>query len=143
MLAGVYLGSVLLALIRAICGNPDCNNKDALCSIGLNLLSSVLKRLGIPPVVFIAVSVVKNAFYLWNHASWVGRPGWLDRWLATPMIPKVHHANHPQPADCNYGQLLIEWDRLFGSYAQLEREPNPGFVKTRYDYIHLIAQLGG
>lgn len=235
ILATVYFGSVILERLWAIHGNPDYNNKDALASIGLNLLSSVLKMglgvifpivvyvlvydnlrlfdgvppllaiaiaflvhdlsyywehrlghrvgllwafhaihhssnefnhstaargffldglprplfdsvaalLGVPPVVFIAVSVAKNAFGIWNHASYVGRLGWLDRWLATPMIHKVHHANQPQYIDRNYAQVLIVWDRLFGTYAAVEEEPNPGLVKPVHDYNPVTAQFAG
>jgi len=42
ILGGVYFGSVILERIWAIKGNPDYDNADALCSIGLNLISSVL-----------------------------------------------------------------------------------------------------
>ncbi|QUL38802.1 sterol desaturase family protein [Erythrobacter sp. JK5] len=42
ILASVYFGSVILERLWAIRGNPDYNNKDALCSIGLNLMSSVI-----------------------------------------------------------------------------------------------------
>lgn len=235
VLAAVYFGSITLERIWAIRGNPGYNNRDALCSIGLNLLSNVLQLaftvivpiavyvlvydhlrifaplplpaaiviafvvhdlsyywehrlghrvgllwafhaihhssnafnhttaargfvldglprplfdsvaalLGVPPVVFIAVSVLKNAFGIWNHASWVGRLGWLDRWFATPMIHKVHHAKQPQYIDRNFGQVLILWDRLFGTYAAVGEEPNPGLVKPSYDYNPLTAQFVG
>lgn len=235
VLAGAYFGSVIAERIWAMRRNPDYNNMDALCSIGLNLLSSVLQLLvgivipiaiyvlvydklrlvegmpllaaipiafvvhdlsyywehrlghrvgllwafhaihhssnefnhstaargffldglprpvfdsvaallGVPPVVFIAVSVVKNVFGIWNHASWVGRLGWLDRWLATPMIHKVHHANQPQYIDRNYSQVLIVWDRLFGTYVEVGEAPNPGLVKPTYDFNPLTAQFVG
>lgn len=42
ILGGVYFGSVILERIWAIRGNPDYDNRDALNSIGLNLMSSVL-----------------------------------------------------------------------------------------------------
>ncbi|MEE4349581.1 MAG: sterol desaturase family protein [Pacificimonas sp.] len=42
ILAGAYFGSVILERLWAIRGNPDYDNRDALNSIGLNLMSSVL-----------------------------------------------------------------------------------------------------
>ena len=235
VLAAVYFGSVILERIWAIRGNPDYDSKDALSSIGLNLLSNVLKLafgvlvplaiyvlvydnlrlfdtipllwaiviafvvhdlsyywehrfahrvgllwafhsihhssnefnhstaargfaldnlprpvfdsiaalLGVPPVVFIAVSVAKNAFGVWNHASYVGRMGWFDRWLATPINHKVHHANQPQYIDRNYSQVLILWDRLFGTFAEAGEEPTVGLVKPVHDYNPLTAQFVG
>lgn len=235
ILAGVYFGSVILERVWAIRGNPDYDDRDALASIGLNLLGSVLKLgfnvlvpvviyvlvyenfrlfelsalplallvaflvhdlsyywehrlghrvgllwafhaihhssnefnhstaargfvldglprpifdsvaaiLGVPPIVFFAVAVAKNAFGIWNHASYIGRLGWLDRWLATPMIHKVHHANQPQYIDKNYSQVFIGWDRLFGTYAPVVEEPVVGLVKPVHDNNPLTAQFAG
>ena len=42
ILAGIYFGSVIVERLWSIRGNPDYDNKDALNSIGLNLISSVL-----------------------------------------------------------------------------------------------------
>ncbi len=42
ILAVIYFGSVIVERLWSIQGNPDYDNKDALNSIGLNLISSVL-----------------------------------------------------------------------------------------------------
>jgi len=58
ILAGVYFGSVILERLWAIRGNPDYNNRDALCSIGLNLLANSINLaigLLIPFAIYIAV----------------------------------------------------------------------------------------
>jgi sterol desaturase/sphingolipid hydroxylase (fatty acid hydroxylase superfamily) len=99
--------------------------------------------LGVPPVVFLAMSIVKNAFGIWNHASYVGHLGWLEKWLATPLNHKIHHANQPQYIDKNYSQVLILWDRLFGSYAALDVQPVVGLVKPVHDNNPLTAQFAG
>ena len=235
ILAAVYFGSVILERLWAVRGNPDYDNRDALNSIGLNLMSSVLnlvigvlvplalyvlvydnlrlfehiplllaipvaflahefayywdhrlnhrvglfwafhaihhssnefnhstaargffldgqlKRLfavipaliGIDPLLYIAVSVVANAYGIWNHASYVPRLGWLDRVMMTPKMHKVHHANQPQYIDRNYSQVTLLFDRLFGSTAHIEEEPVVGLVKPVYDYNPLTAQFAG
>ncbi|WP_394271140.1 sterol desaturase family protein, partial [Qipengyuania sp.] len=43
----------------------------------------------------------------------------------------------------NYGQVLIVWDRLFGTYVEVGEEPNAGLVKPTYDYNPLSAQFVG
>ena len=235
ILAGVYFGLVILERLWALRGNPDYDNKDALNSIGLNLMSSVLnlviailiplaiyvavydnfrvfetiplwvaipvaflvhelayywdhrlahrvglfwafhaihhssnefnhstaargffldghlKKLfaviaafiGVDPIVYIAVSVLTNSFGIWNHASYVPRLGWLDRVLMPPKMHKVHHANQPQYIDRNYSQVTLLFDRLFGSTAHIDEEPNPGLVKPVYDYNPFTAQFAG
>ena len=99
--------------------------------------------IGIDPVVYIAVSVCTNAFGIWNHASYVPRLGWLDRVLMTPKMHKVHHANQPQYIDRNYSQVTLLFDRMLGSVAYIEEEPDPGLVKRVYDNNPLTAQFAG
>ncbi|ABC63224.1 sterol desaturase family protein [Erythrobacter litoralis] len=58
ILASVYFGSVIVERVWALWGNPDYDNKDALCSIGLNLISSVLNlviAILIPLALYVAV----------------------------------------------------------------------------------------
>ncbi len=99
--------------------------------------------IGVDPVVYIAVSVLTNAFGIWNHASYVPRLGRIDRFLMTPMMHKVHHANQPQYIDRNYSQVTLLFDRLFKSAAYIEEEPEPGLVKRVYDNNPFTAQFAG
>ena len=61
-------------------------------------------------------------FALLTHAN-LRLPGWLDTslgWLfATPALHHVHHSSSRAETDSNYGECLILWDRLFGSYRRL------------------------
>lgn len=99
--------------------------------------------IGIEPVIFIAVSVLTNAYGIWNHASYVPRLGWVDRVLMTPKMHKVHHANQPQYIDRNYSQVTLVFDRVFGSVAHIEDEPDPGLVKRVHDNNPFTAQFAG
>ncbi|NND44734.1 MAG: sterol desaturase family protein [Xanthomonadales bacterium] len=40
----------------------------------------------------------------------------------TPMIHRVHHSIHREEHDSNYGESLILWDKLFGSYRHPESD---------------------
>ncbi|MFN3988703.1 MAG: sterol desaturase family protein [Erythrobacter sp.] len=58
ILAAVYFGSVILERLWAIRSNPGYNNRDALCSIGLNLLANGINLaigLLIPFAIYVAV----------------------------------------------------------------------------------------
>ena len=99
--------------------------------------------MGVPIIVYVAVTVVKNLYGIWNHASYVGRLGWAERVFATPMNHKIHHANQPQYIDKNYSQVLIIWDRLFGSLATYDEEPVVGLVAPVRDNNPLTAQFAG
>jgi sterol desaturase/sphingolipid hydroxylase (fatty acid hydroxylase superfamily) len=99
--------------------------------------------LGVPPIVFFAVSALKNAFGIWNHASYVGDLGWMERVFATPRNHMVHHANQPQYIDKNFSQVLIVWDRLFGTFEPHNEAPVVGLVKQVKDNNPLTAQFAG
>lgn len=69
-----------------------------------------------------SLSVVLSQF---NHAN-IALPKWLDRTLSWFIVtPDMHHIHHHfvQPyTDTNYGNIFSVWDRLFGTYATMERE---------------------
>jgi len=59
-----------------------------------------------------------------THAN-IASPGGLDRLLSwvfvTPNMHKVHH-HYAQPlTDTNYGNIFSIWDRLFGTFAGIDR----------------------
>ena len=99
--------------------------------------------LGVSPAVYLSAIVVKNLFGIWNHASYVGDLGILEKILATPRNHKVHHANQPQYIDKNFSQVFIIWDRLFGTFAKYEEPPVVGLVKPVHDNNPLTAQFAG
>lgn len=73
------------------------------------------------------------------------------RLLATPANHRVHHGTESKYLDKNYGQVLIIWDSLFGTWQREEEEPIYGMVKPLESFsvwdIHtsgaqwLIAQM--
>lgn len=114
---------------------------DGLTRMPMEFVAALL--FGVPPVVYFAVAAAKNAFGIWNHASYVGRLGLLDAWVATPLNHKVHHATQPQYIDTNYSQVLVVWDRLFGTFARCKEPPIVGLVNPVHDNNPLTAQFAG
>ncbi len=58
-----------------------------------------------------------------THAN-IKMPKQIDRWLSyifvTPLMHKVHH-HYTQPlTDTNYGNIFSIWDRIFGTFAQVD-----------------------
>lgn len=99
--------------------------------------------LGVPPPAYLAVTVCKQIFGMWNHASYVRHLGMAEDILCTPLNHKIHHANQPEYIDMNYGQVLLLWDRLFGTRAIFAAEPVPGLVKPVHNTNPLKAQITG
>jgi sterol desaturase/sphingolipid hydroxylase (fatty acid hydroxylase superfamily) len=89
----------------------------------------LLAMLGVPFMMFIAAKFFANLWGIFNHTRIVHRMGFLENWLATPANHRVHHGTDIKYLDKNYGQVLIIWDRLFGSFQREEEEPIYGLVK--------------
>jgi sterol desaturase/sphingolipid hydroxylase (fatty acid hydroxylase superfamily) len=51
----------------------------------------------------------------------------------TPNLHHVHHHHELPYTDCNYGDVLSIWDRLFGTYTELEREKTVFGIDTHMD----------
>ena len=73
---------------------------------------------GAPVTAVIAAQAIAVAAGIWQHAD-ISFPR-LERVLSavviTPAIHRIHH--HPERSfhDSNYGELIILWDRLFGTF---------------------------
>ena len=85
--------------------------------------------IGTPFAMFIAAKFFGNLWGIFNHTRLIRRMGVLDEILATPANHRVHHGTEPKYLDRNYGQTLIIWDRLFGTFQREEEEPTFGLVK--------------
>ena len=78
--------------------------------------------LGFPPKA-IALSLGINLLYqFWIHTELIPKLGWLEYLFNTPSHHRVHHASNPEYIDRNYGGVLIIFDRLFGTYAEEQRD---------------------
>jgi len=51
----------------------------------------------------------------------------------TPNLHHVHHHHELPYTDCNYGDVLSIWDRLFGTYTELERDKTVFGIDTHMD----------
>lgn len=69
-----------------------------------------------------ALSLVATQF---SHAN-IRLPRKIDRaiswFIVSPDMHKVHHHYMLPYTDSNYGNIFSVWDRLFGTYMELERE---------------------
>lgn len=80
-----------------------------------------------------SLSVVLSQF---NHAN-IALPAWLDRALAwvvvSPDMHKVHHHYVLPYTDSNYGNVFSVWDRMFGTFMDMERARLVYGVDTHMD----------
>ena len=82
-----------------------------------------------------SMSVVLSQF---NHSNLV-LPEWLDKTLVyvicTPNMHHVHHHYRMPYSDLNYGNIFSFWDRMFGTYTEVDNSKLVYGVDT-----HMSAQ---
>ena len=98
---------------------------------------------GVSPFQYIAVQIFTNIFGIFQHTRLIKRLGPLEWLLATPSNHRVHHGADPEYLDRNYGEVLIVWDRLFGTYTPEGPEPTFGLTKNIGTYNPIWIELAG
>ncbi len=84
--------------------------------------------LGFPAPLVLATLALNLSYQFWLHTELIGKlPRPIECVFNTPAHHRVHHASNPEYLDCNYGGVLIVFDRIFGTL----REEKPG-VPIRY-----------
>ncbi|MDX5320443.1 MAG: sterol desaturase family protein, partial [Bacteroidota bacterium] len=74
-----------------------------------------------------------NQFYqFWLHTETIPKlPRWIEYIFVTPSHHRVHHASNIRYLDRNMGQVLILWDRLFGTFQSEVEEDKPNYGLTK------------
>ncbi|WP_066014523.1 sterol desaturase family protein [Endozoicomonas atrinae] len=81
--------------------------------------------LGIPPHVFLTVSLINLLYQYWVHTRHIPKLGWFELFFVTPSNHRVHHAKNRKYLDKNYGGVFIIWDRLFGTFIEEDESYEP------------------
>lgn len=89
---------------------------------------------GFDPRMLFALLAFDLHYQFFLHTEAVGRLGPLEWVLNTPAHHRVHHASNAEYLDCNYGGVLIVFDRMFGT-LRVERREEP----IRYGLAHPLG----
>ena len=83
--------------------------------------------LGVPASIFAVLGPIHLFMQLWYHTQLIGKLGLLEYVFVTPSHHRVHHAINDEYIDKNYGQILIVWDKIFGTFQAclLYTSPSP------------------
>lgn len=97
---------------------------------GTALFFAPLVWLGFAPAAVLGALAANLLYQFWLHATWIPRLGPFEGWLNTPSAHRVHHARNARYLDCNYGGVLVVFDRLFGTYVpeRADEPPRYGLV---------------
>jgi sterol desaturase/sphingolipid hydroxylase (fatty acid hydroxylase superfamily) len=99
-----------------------------------------LPLIGFHPIDILVVETISFFFAFAQHTTIIPKLGFLEWFLNTPSHHRVHHATNPQYIDKNYGNVLIIFDRLFGTFEEEQEEPVYGLKKNpvKRNFIHMI-----
>ena len=90
----------------------------------------VLPLLGFDPTIIAAAGVISTLWGIVGHTQIVGRLGFVEWIFNTPSHHRVHHGSNKQYIDKNYGNLLIIWDRMFGTFEPEKEKVKFGLVNN-------------
>lgn len=102
-----------------------------------------LVLLGTQEDVFTILGVLLSALGMLQHANIRMRtPWWLDRLVCTPAVHRLHHSRVRSESDRNFGNTVMLFDMLFGTYGAPDR-PAPDEVGIADDPVPrgFIAQV--
>ena len=84
----------------------------------------ILPILGLDPTIVVIAGVISTLWGVVGHTQIVDKLGPLEIIFNTPSHHRVHHGANKEYIDKNYGNLLIVWDKMFGTF-----EPERATVK--------------
>jgi sterol desaturase/sphingolipid hydroxylase (fatty acid hydroxylase superfamily) len=86
-------------------------------ALGHLFLTLPMVLLGMTGETFVAVTIVSDILARFNHSMLNWNFGWWGRWLVvSPLAHRVHHSPLPEHWDKNFGNSLLLWDRVFGTW---------------------------
>lgn len=109
------------------------------------LIYTPLVFLGFDPRLVVGLLALDLRYQFFLHTEAVGKLGPLEWVLNTPSHHRVHHGCNPAYLDCNYGGVVIVFDRLFGTFTE-QRADEPvryGLVGEARGDNPLRIALGG
>ena len=85
---------------------------------------------GYDPTIIAVAGVISTLWGIVGHTQVIGKLGPLEWIFNTPSHHRVHHGSNKQYIDKNYGNLLIIWDRLFGTFEAEKESVSFGLVEN-------------
>jgi alkylglycerol monooxygenase len=94
-----------------------------------------LPLLGFHPLVIASAGAVATIYGFWTHTETIGKLWRPLEWVfVTPSHHRAHHGSNPEYIDKNYANLLIIWDRIFGTFEPEVAPVNYGLINNINTY---------
>lgn len=93
-----------------------------------------LPLLGFDPAMVLIIESIGFLFAFLQHTRVIPKLGPIEWIVNTPSHHRVHHGSNPQYLDKNYGNTLIIFDRMFGTFEEEGEEVRYGITKNVGSY---------
>lgn len=107
-----------------------------------NIFWIPLLFVGFSPTMIFMVETVSFLFSFIQHTQMIRKLPIIDIVFNTPSHHRVHHASNPEYLNKNYGNVLIIFDRVFGTFKgeEIGKHPRYGLAKNidSYNLIKVI-----
>ena len=108
---------------------------DSFASVFASMPFLILSGISMDAIVW--VSAVTAYIGILTHCNVDMRCGWLNYVFNTPNLHRWHHSTRTEEGNRNYGENLMLWDQLFGTYLYKKKE-NIDFIGIK---DHMPAKL--
>lgn len=110
---------------------------------------AVLPLIGFPPLMISIFLLIHGIYPFFIHTRALGKWGWFEKILVTPTHHGIHHASNPEYLDKNYGDVLIIWDKLFGTFAKERKDVDIVYGLTKplnshsflWQHFHFVLEI--
>ena len=90
----------------------------------------VLPLAGLDPTIIAIAGVISTLWGIVGHTQIIDKLGPLELVFNTPSHHRVHHGSNEEYIDKNFGNLLIIWDKIFGTFEPEKEKVKYGLVKN-------------
>ena len=90
----------------------------------------ILPLIGLDPTIIAVAGSMSTLWGIVGHTQIINKLGPLEIFLNTPSHHRVHHGANKQYIDKNYGNLLIIWDKIFGTFEPEHEKVEYGLVNN-------------
>lgn len=97
--------------------------------------------LGFDPVMTMVIESIAFLFAFTQHTTIIPKLGPLEWIINTPSHHRVHHGSNEAYIDKNYGNALIIFDRIFGTFKKEEEKAVFGITKNLKSYNLVTVAL--
>lgn len=101
-----------------------------------------LPLIGFDPLMVLAAQFLSLGYQAFLHTELIPHLGPLELVFNTPQHHRVHHGANTPYRDRNFGGVLIIWDRLFGTYAELSEPVRYGIDRDAMPHPLLVGVHG-